>query len=159
MATLMTATMFASIATVTAEEEGLYYYDFDVPTKIAPEDAKLKPENQGKGDTVELECYDAWLSQPTSTLKIAYFKIWNNGDIWADAPFYTDILIDGSEETYKTHIVDLAPNSGRSCSKAFYYYQNGQHTFQCWTDSGNDFIEDDENDNYDPSPASTVSIT
>ena len=129
--------------------------DFEVPTDILPDADKTSKGISGMGEVpyVDLVCYDAWLAQPGDVIKTAFFKISNNGNIYATAPFYMSILMDGNEVAYKVHLRSLRPNRARFCSKTFYYSPNGWHTFQCWTDSTNKFYDEpDEDNNFDPRP-------
>ncbi len=155
LATLMSATMLAGMLTVSAEEtkEEAYYYEFDVPTDHKPDYLKKQSEDQGPLDAyVDLVCYDASFSNIGADTKYASFYIHNAGNMWAQAVWYTSILMDGEEEAWKTHIIDLGPGSSRWCSKLFNYEPDGYHTFQCWTDSSEKFSEGvgREDNNYDP---------
>ncbi|KAA0005381.1 MAG: hypothetical protein FE038_00560 [Thermoplasmata archaeon] len=139
--------------TVSADEESEFPEDFDIPTNILPENVdEFTISATGTEPYVDLVCYDAKLTQPGDVIKTAYFKIYNAGNIYATAPFYTAILMDNKETARKLHTVSLRPGFARFCSKTFYYSQNGWHTFQCWTDSGKKFDEPDENNNFDPIP-------
>ncbi|HMA82796.1 MAG TPA: hypothetical protein VKP59_01050 [Candidatus Thermoplasmatota archaeon] len=101
---------------------------------------------------IDLRCDSVSMSSQTEDYHTIKFKIRNFGTDEAEAPFYSDIYVNGTFESRMTHNFDLEPQPWwRWCYHTFYYSPDGSYLTEVFVDSTDIFDEPEEQENWDGS--------